>query len=239
LKNSAENKAGFSLFSINEHRLSIGLLVLLLLAGAGYGIWLAVSPLLPESASTEKNVSRNQIGDIHYGDNEWTEAIKVYREILDDDPENGLVILKIAAVLEKQLAEKWAQYDGLAIEPENDPTDAAKAILAEEATVFQSAVDGWNKLLDNARYRHRAMERVACLHSLRFKKLNDDAMADQAIALLEDMLSKGLTTSQGLLRTRSLTPLRDHRQFSRLVREERRISNLNGTSYQNDPGSGY
>lgn len=235
MKNSAENKAGFSLFSINEHRLSIGLLVLLVLAGAGYGIWLAVSPLLIQVASAETTVSRNQIGDVHYGDSEWPEALKVYREILDDDPDNGLVILKIAAVIDNQLAEKWAQHESLEIEPDTEPTAAAKAILSEEATLFKSAVDGWNELLDNARYRQRAMERVACLHSLRFKKLNDDAMADQAIALLDEMFSKGYTTNQGLLRTRSLVPLRDHRQFSRLVREERRISNLSGMSYQNDP----
>jgi hypothetical protein len=74
---------------------------------------------------------------------------------------------------------------------------------------------------------------------LRFRKLNDSASADQAIALLEDMFSKGITTKDGLLRTRSLIPLRDHRQFSRLVREERRISNLTGTGYQNEPGLNY
>ncbi len=239
MKNSAENNAGFSLFSINEHRLSIGLLVLLLLAGAGYGIWLALSPLFPAIASAATTVSRNKIGDVHYGDSEWPEAITVYREILEDDPDNGLVILKVAAALDNQLSEKWKQYGDLEIAPDSEATPEANKILAEEATLFQAAVDGWNQLLDNARYRRHAMERVVCLHSLRFRKLNDSASADQAIALLEDMFSKGITTKDGLLRTRSLIPLRDHRQFSRLVREERRISNLSGSGYRNEPGLNY
>ncbi len=224
LKNSVETKAGFGLSSIDEHRLSLGLLAMLLLAGVGYGIWIAVSPLLPFIAAKENPGSRNRNGDSHLGKSEWPEAISIYRKILEDDPDNGYVILKIAVANDNQLTEKWEEYEKLA----SNTVDSKKVnlVLDQENQLFQSAFESWSGLLDNARYRRRAFERLACLHSLRSKKLNHPEDADKAIAMLDEMLKRGCTTYRGMNQTQDLTPLRDHRQFSRLVREETRIKNL-------------
>jgi len=95
-------KSGFSLSSINEHRLSIGLLMLLLLVGAGYGIWLLMSPFLPASA-VAKTISRKELAHAHCRAKRWDDAIPIYREMLKDDPENGFAIQRLAWIQQNKI----------------------------------------------------------------------------------------------------------------------------------------
>ncbi|QEG20736.1 hypothetical protein [Mariniblastus fucicola] len=224
MKNSAEIKSGFSLFSIDEHRLSSGLLALLLLGGLGYLIWLVVAPFLPASVATPITESRNQIADSHFEDSDWDKAVSVYNQMLKDDPDNGFVILKIAKARHNELLEKWKECEKVS-DVSSVENEAMETILAEEEVLFNQVILAWSRLFDNARYRRRCYERVACLHSMRFAKLKYEDESEKAIAALEEMLKHGCTTEYGIRQTRQLYPLATHRRFAHLVLEEQRIWN--------------
>lgn len=214
-------KSGFSLFSIDEHRLSVGLLAMVLLAGTGYGLWMVVSPFLPAVISAQVAESRNQIGDKHRNDGEWNDAISVYNEMLEDDPDNGLVILKVAASWDNQLTELWDELEK--IKETNPEVEISEQSLAEESRLFEQSTKFWTQLLDNARYRTRSYIRLACLHSLRSRQLDAPQEKDKAIAVLEEMLENGCVTRQGVQKIEALIPVRDHKRFSNVVLEEKRM----------------
>lgn len=222
MKNSAETKTGFSLFSINEHRLSIGLLSVFLIGAVCYGVWLLISPMLPE-VFAGKAVSRTQTANTYYRNRQWDKSIGIYNEILADDPENGFAILAISMASERKLYSKWTRYNSL-VEKSAD-ADTVEAVLAEEAIVFDQAINSWKGLFDHARYRARGMERIACLHSLRFSKLKDAAELELAFDALESMFDAGYVTARGMYNTRQLTPLKGYEEFRRLAKLETRLSN--------------
>ena len=70
---------------------------------------------------------------------------------------------------------------------------------------------------------------------MRYGRQNDPAEADRAIAALEFMFGEGQETTNGLWRTRAMIPLREHPEFSRLVQEERSLSN----NYRGLPSYGF
>ena len=221
MKNSAETKSGVSLFKIDEHRLSLGLLVMLLIAGAGYGLATVISPMLP-AAAKESVVSRNQIGDDHYGKEDWPEAIAVYSEMLVDDPDNGYVTMKMALAMDNHWVDTWNEY-GKFISKNNDAS-LSKEMLETEAERFDAATSSFNRLLDNARYRRQSYVRLACLHATRSRIHDDAAEADKAVAYLTEMIEDGLTTSRGIKSTPRLKPLAKHPEYSRLVKEEGQLT---------------
>ena len=84
MKSSAETKSGFKLPSIDEHRLSVGLLALIVLTAAGYGIWLAIASFLPQSVAGKGKESRREIADSHFRSRDWSKSVELYREMLTD-----------------------------------------------------------------------------------------------------------------------------------------------------------
>ena len=220
-ESSSPEKRGFSLFSIDEHRLSLGLLALTLLAGAGYGIWLVLSPFLPNSIAAEVTESRNQIADTHYRNKDWTSAISVYNEMLEDDPDNGFVLLKTSTAWANRLAVKWDEITKL--REANPDAEFSEEFLADELRIFEQTTKSWTKLTDSARYRRQAFERIASLHSLRSQRMNDPDELDKAIAVLQEMFENDCTTLRGIKDTQSLRPLRSYKRFSNLVLEEQRL----------------
>lgn len=235
MKNSAEtssgsSSSGFSLFSIDEHRLSVGLLVLFLLSITGYGIWLAIAGFLPEKAVVETHVSRKAIAEEHYKNQDWNKAVEVYGDILRDDPENGYAARGIAIAWEDQLEVKWKEYE--TVNSRTGSVSASEKILNEESRLFKVTTNSWNRLLDNARYQREAYIRLAVLHCSRSTVLRSNDQLEEAVRILEEMFQKELATSLGISKHGDLKPLQDHAEFARLEREENRIL------YQN-PGSGH
>jgi len=224
LKNSAETNSGYSLFSIDEHRLSVGLLALVLLAAMGYGVWLAISPFIPKSAEVEASQSRSRLADSHFKLQEWTKAVEIYNQILKDDPENGYAVFQIATAWESQLLEKWQQYSGL--ESTTGSASASEELLAEETRAFGAVVNNWSKLLDNARFQRHAYERLASLHCTRSTYRDSKEELDKAVLVLDEMLKKGFMVSPNIKGRSDLAPLVRHPEFNRLVQEEKNISNL-------------
>jgi hypothetical protein len=198
-------------------------LVVLLLVGLGYGAWLAISPFLPESAANERTVSRVEIGDDHLEDEEWLEAIAVFREMLEDDPDNGFAVRKIAHAWERQLLEKWEAVEKL--DSTTGSASVARNLRKEEDRMFKLTVNSWYELLEHGRYRSRAYQRLASLHSLRYMKLGDKAEFERAFDVLEEMLEQECFTERGIYKIRALSPLHSDERFRSLANEEYRLSN--------------
>ena len=228
MKNSAESKSGFSLFSIDEHRLSVGLLVLLLLSASGYGIWVAMAPFLPSTARVESKTPRKEIANAHFASKEWSDAIQILQEMLEDDPDNGFAIQRLALARERQAVDKWNQFKELGATTGN--SNAGNEILAEESVFFEAAIARWSDLLDNARYERTAYERLASIHARRAKSLGDPEDIEKAIEVLDAMFKNGHTTSRGIGPMRSFVALKDHSEFNRLKLDERRNFELNSQS---------
>jgi len=195
-----------------------------LLAGIGYGLWMIASPLLPDVIAAEATESRNQIGDVHLKNGEWLNALSVYNEILEDDPDNGYVIWKIALSWQNQLWEKWGEL--AKFREANPGAEFSEQILADESHLFEQATKFWAQLLDNARYRQRAYERLAIFHSLRSQRINAPKEIDKAIAVLEEMLENGCITSKGVREIEALIPVSGHKRFSNVYFEEKRLRAL-------------
>ena len=230
MKNSEETSSGFSLFSIDEHRLSVGLLVLFLLSITGYGIWLAIAPFLPQKAVVVSGESRKAVAEEHFKGQDWNRAIEVYSEMLRDDSENGYAALGIANTWEAQLQAKWKEYS--TVSSTTGSANAGEEILTEESRLFEVTVNSWNRLLDNARFQRHAYMQLARLHCTRFTYRQSEEELEEAIEVLDEMLQKGLITSSGINQPFDLKPLANHPEFPRLVREEEKISNLDsGPSY--------
>lgn len=219
-------KTGFSLFAIDEHRLSVGLLVLLLLAGVGYGLWVVMSPFLPASvASLSASTSRKEIADKYFDAKEWNDAIQIYGQMLEDDPDNGFATQRLALARERQMFGIWSEYKDAGGASDGDP-EVIKELLDEESGFCKAATRRWNELLDNSRYESLAYERLATIYSLRSKHLNKPKDAEKAVQILDTMFDNGHTTSKGLAFMSRFRPLRDHPEFKRLERDEKRNSNF-------------
>ena len=212
-------KSGFSLSSIDEHRLSIGLLILVLLVGAGYGIWTLMVPLLPESA-VAKTVSRKEQALAYCKDRDWNNAIPLYREMLKDDPENGYATQRLALIRETQLFANWREIRK--INKSEDSAGPSVEILDDEAELFEFSIQRWRELRDNTRYRRLAYERIASLHAYRSSQIDAPEEIDRAVKALKEMLDKGLVTSKGIENSDPFLDLQDHPNFQRLVRDEKR-----------------
>ena len=221
LKNSVETRATASRFKISEHQLSLGLLALLLLAAVGYGIWLAVSPFLPKDPSREPGISRLQEGVKLFETGQWPKAIDAYHEMLVSDPDNGFATELLAVACERRWRQNWAEVSRLGRSTGN--TNAARRFLEAEEEYFLMAKDNFEKLLEHARYRNRAYERLASIYGFRFSMNKNSEDADRAIGFLEEMIDNAMTTSDGIRRNHDLMLLSDHRSFSRVVQEENRI----------------
>lgn len=216
---SDSNDRQRSLFPINEHRLSIGLLALLILIALGYGVWMAMSSFLPEStAATTNGVSRKETANAHYEAEEWDDAVSVYLTMLEDDPDNGFATQRLAYSHENQVYKLWLKLREIKKKSEN--TDLEQEILAEEPQYFQAALQRWNSLLDNSRFARNAYERIASLHSLRAKYIGGPNDADHAVEILDEMFKKGYTTSNTIGLMGAFRPIKSHPQFERLVNEE-------------------
>jgi len=220
---SGSAKSGFSLFSIDEHRLSLGLLILVLTSAAGYGCWLAISPLLPASA-TAATVSRKELANSHFDSEKWNDAISIYRQMLEDDPDNGFVIEKIATARERQLFEKWQELENVGSTTGN--SSAYDEIRDAEAMLFEAAITRWSGLLDNSRFQRRAYIQLASLHSFRSKVIDDPKEVEKAIDVLKKMFGNGIATRMGIGNMKSFEPLRNHPEFKRLVEDEESHSNF-------------
>ena len=230
MKNSAETSSSFSLFSIDEHRLSVGLLVLFLLAITGYGLWLGIAPFLPEGTIVESGVPRKTIAESHVESEDWDKAIEVYNEILRDDSENGYAALGVAKTWEAQLQGKWEDY--ARVSSTTGSASAGDEILAEESQLFKTTTDSWNRLLDNARYQGEAYKRLAGLHCSRARVRKSKDELDEAVDVLDAMFEKGLTYSSGIEQRGDLRLLRNHSEYPRLVAEENKIKKqLKGPSF--------
>lgn len=227
---AGSGKTGFSLFAIDEHRLSVGLLVLLLLSAAAYGLWMVMSPFLPASVASFSNVSRKEQAEIHYGAKEWNDAIQIYRQMLVDDPDNGFATQRLALARERQMFAKWTQYKDIG-KSDGSNSENVDELLSEESAFCEAAIDRWNELLDNARYERLAYERIATIYSLRSKYMDKPEDIEVAIQALDTMFENGHTTTRGLAFMARFRPLRDHPEFSRLVRDEESNSNF-GTDSQ-------
>ena len=224
MKSSAETKSatgnGFKLSSINEHRLSVGLLVLLLLCGAGYLIWLGIASFIPEAGVMPKE-SRRQIAEKHVEEGDVESAVEVYNAMLKDDPENGFAAVRIAQTWQNELIDTWGLYSNLSQNTGN--ARAADELLKEENRMFKLTIEGWERLRDNARYQRNAYEQMACLHGRRSIVIDSSKDVEKAVTVVKEMLGNGLTTGLGISKTNDLRPLRDHPDFAKLVAKESRI----------------
>lgn len=230
MKNSVETSSSFSLFSIDEHRLSVGLLVLFLLCITGYGMWLVIAMFLPEDSVVASGESRKAIAEEHFKNEDWNKAIEIYSEILRDDPENGFAAQEIATTWQAQLQGKWKEYE--TVSSTTGSANAGDEILAEESRLFKVTANSWNRLLDNARYQQEAYERLVVLYCGRstIRKSKDEL--EEAVSILKEMYQKGLVTSPLIGKRSDLNPLQNHAEYPRLVREQEKISNQrSGPSY--------
>jgi tetratricopeptide (TPR) repeat protein len=224
LKNSAETSLKPSRFAISEHQLSLGLLALVLLAGAGYGIWLAIAPFLPKTAKQEAGVSRMRESLKLFEAGKWTKAIDIYHEMLVNDPDNGLALTLLSVAAERKWRQNWREIDRLG--STTGSNRATAGLMEAEEDYFKMAQSHFERLLDHARYQSRAYESLAAIHSFRFSKKGNESDADKAIVLLKEMLDKELYTKDGIDRNRDLMLLKGDRRFSSLVRREKRNSNF-------------
>lgn len=219
MKSSAATKSGFKLPAINEHRLSVGLLMVLVLCGAGYLIWLGIASFIPE-ATAARTESRSRIAQKHVADDDWESAIQVYQAMLHDDPENGFAAARIAQARQAEVEATWDRYTNL-----SDNTGNARAaydLLAEEKRQFGNAIKSWKRLRDNARYQKNAYQQMASLYGRRSVVLDSSEDVEEAVAILDEMLKNGVTTSESIGYMDNLKPLREHPEYSRLVNEELR-----------------
>lgn len=220
-------------FGIDENRLSFGILILLIVAGVGYGLWQVVEPLI-ESREVNTEVSRRKIADKHYSDKEYVDSAELYREILNEDPWNGFVIAKLGLAHDQMVERLVIEADAMIsrAEPqetttENDDTgDDVPVEPIDEALLGQlesqidhhltQATTEFEKLRDHARFRSWGNWRTIRLYVLKAKRDEDNAWADKAIEATRESLEGGYTWNR-MFRSGEIAWLRNFPEYRKLL----------------------
>lgn len=170
----------------------------------------------------DSTASRRAEGDQLFKDGRWSKALLVYREMLVDDPDNGLALRKIANTVENQWRKTWHDF-GKSNEASNQPNNSGPDPVLENKQ-FEISVNSWKRLLDNARYRRTAYERLARVHAFRFGQVGDDEDQEKAIGFLTEMLDKRMTTKDPIYRIPDFRFLRKHPSYRELISKQQSIS---------------
>ncbi len=218
MKNSAATKSSWSLFSIDENRLSFGLLILLILGGLGYGLWSMLSPLISMNGSGSQAVSLRQVADDHFKHERYNDAINSYREMVLEDPNNGYAISRIAAISRYQWKNNWKKINELAESDADSPE--VNSLKDDSSQRFEFTVSQYTRLLDFARYRCIAYLNLACLHSEQFVNTGNEEESELAIATIEEMLSQKYYSQFGIDQIKPLRGIASHPKFATLKKLE-------------------
>lgn len=212
-------------FGIDENRLSFGILILLILAGVGYGLWQVVEPLI--ETRVEEEGSRRTIADQHYTDKEFLESAELYQEILDEDPWNGYIIAKLGLAHERVMDKLINDAAGVRRRTDGKADKAPAVVLTAaqkqdlenriESHLVKAAAE-FEKLEDHARFRSWGTWRLIRVYAIQAKRKDDDAYATKAIEATRKAL-KGDYAYGRMFQANEVAVLRNYPEYNDLLKK--------------------
>ena len=104
--------------------------------------------------------------------------------------------------------------------PEDGDASKLKQFYEKELEINKEAIELFERLAEFARYRDKALERLAALHSCTSRMSGHEDHAEIAIRYLETLLDEGATTQYGIRSMPEFKFLAEHPDYERLADAE-------------------
>ena len=195
-------------FGLNEDRISFGILILLIIAGIGYGVWLMLKPWL-DGAQVSDPLSRRQVADQFSASGEYPEAVDVYKKMLADDPWNGLANAKLAVIYRRMLEEDLKQLENL---PAAETSIREEQLESQIEQHLDASAEQLELLTRHDRFRRLAFRALIDLYCSEAKRKDDREYVAKAIETVRSALSAGFKWDL-ILETEQIAYLSQYPEF--------------------------
>ena len=189
------------------------------LIGAAIAITLAASKD-PEEVSSQHREYR-EVADEQFSQKNWTESQRNYEELVAADPFDGAALRGLAMSLTNERREIWAELKE-AKQELSDDSDRSELdpYYEREKQISELAIEHFERLLDFARYRDQALERLAAIHSCLSRLDGEKEHAEVAVGYLRTLLDEGGSTEYGVQNMAEFKFLSQHPEFEALAEQE-------------------
>ena len=192
------------------------LVVALIGGGLAFGLYFRTD----EKASLQHREHR-AVADRQFVQKEWTDSRRNYETLVEADPFDGAALRGLADSLSNSRREIWSELKELKqTQPEDGDRSALDSYYQREKKISQQAIKHFERLLDFARYRDHALERLAALHSCLSRMDGGQEHADIAIGYLKTLVDEGASTDYGIRNMAEFKFIAEHPDFDKLAKLE-------------------
>lgn len=140
-------------------RLLANLIAVTLIVGAFFGVTSIINLMAATDEVTEQEFSfLKRTGDHHWGEKNWAEAARYYKELAEKDDLNVGAHLAYAWNLSQQVSSDLRK---------RDPNSQGKIVLsAETEAVVKQAIEAYEETLSSTQFRNISRVQLGWLHGL-------------------------------------------------------------------------